>query len=419
MSTLIFKLPSGLPAANTALVVVQQPTGLGAPRHHEAPLALLPDEAGAERVALVPPQRLSWQLVQLPAGTLDKGFFQDAGSARLRTVLDGLLEERVLDDTAQLHFAIAPNVKTGSATWVAVCDRVWLQAWLGALEQAGRAVTRIVPEFSPAEGPEAPALKMVAIGTADNPQLVCTGAAGVVTLALSATTLQWLQHNENASSEPAQWWAEPGVAQMAEQLVGRPLQLQTETERAVLSAQSPWDLAQFEFSASRQARSRRQWASLLDTLLRGPQWRAARWAMLALMVAQLAGLQAWSWKEQSAQAAKRSAIAAVLTSTFPDTKVVVDAPIQMAKSVAALQRQSGAATGTDLEALLNQFGTLAPLNASPTAVDFVGSELRIAGLDSNSAEYSSMAANLQALGYAARWDGPTLSIAPAPTGAKP
>ena len=34
----------------------------------------------------------------------------------------------------------------------------------------------------------------------------------------------------------------------------------------------------------------------------------------------------------------RAAIGAVLTRTFPETKVVIDAPVQMARSVAALQR---------------------------------------------------------------------------------
>lgn len=421
MSTLIFKLPPGLPSSAAALAVVPVGDGSEFPHVLDAPLGVLPDRPGAERVALVPVQRLSWHQVELPAGTLDKGFFHDGGSPRLRSVVEGLLEDRVLDDTASLHFAMAPNARTGAPTWVAVCDRVWLKAWLIALEQAGRSVTRVVPEFTPLDEPQA-GLQLSAVGSADDPQLVCAGPMGVTPLPLNAATLQWLLHHAPDAVidvTPPQWWAEPGVAQVAEQLAGQTVILQTEAERAALAAQSPWDLAQFEFSASRQARSRKRWSSLWDTLMRAPEWRAVRWSAVALIVVQVVGLQAWSWKEQTAQTAKRGAIAAVLTTTFPETKVVVDAPVQMARSVAALQRQSGAATSADLETILNQYGAMALANTAPTAIEFIANEVRITGLDSNMPEMASIAPNLQVQGYTARWDGPTLIIAPSRPGAAP
>ena len=421
MSTLIFKLPHGLPGSSVALTVVQVPDGNTPPQALDAPLGVLPDAPGAERVALVPAQRLSWHQVELPAGTLDKGFFHDGGSPRLRAVIEGLLEDRVLDDAAFLHFAMASNARTGAPAWVAVCDKAWLKAWLVALENAGRSVTRVVPEFTPPDEASA-SLQLTAMGSADAPQLVCAGPTGVTQLPLSTATLQWLlQSAPDTAEAPAtpQWWTEPGVAHVAEQLAGQPVTLQTEAERAAQAVQSPWDLAQFEFSASRQARSRKRWSSLWDTLLRAPEWRVARWSAVALVLVHVVGLQAWSWKEQSAQAAKRSAIAAVLTSTFPDTKVVVDAPVQMARSVAALQRQSGAASGADLETILNQFGAMAPVNTAPAAIEFVANEVRVAGLDSNAPEFAGIAANLQTQGYAARWDGATLIIAPGRPGAAP
>lgn len=423
MISLIFKLPPGLPTAATTLKVVQVGEGASPPQLTEAPLSVLPQLGEAERVALVPPQRLSWLQVELPTGTLDKRFFREAGSTRLRTVLEGLLEERLLDDTGVLHFAVDPDARTGTATWVAVCDRVWLQSWLSALDQAGRAVTRIVPEFSPPAVDSQAVLRVHALGTANEPQLVAASAAGVVATGLTASALQWLLPvTEPGSANPPpdlQWWAEPAVAELAEPLAGQPVVLQTEAERAAAALQSPWDLAQFEFSASRQARSRKRWSSLWDTLLRAPEWRVARWSAFALVVAQLVGLQAWSWKVQTALDAKRQAIATVLTTTFPDTKIVVDAPVQMARSLAALQRQSGAASGADLETLLNQFGALAPASTAPAAIEFVANEVRISGLDRNAAEFSSIAANLQTLGAAARWDGATLVVAPKRTGVSP
>ena len=46
---------------------------------------------------------------------------------RLRSILEGLLEDRLLDDPAQLHFALQPGARAGSPVWVAVCDRSWLR----------------------------------------------------------------------------------------------------------------------------------------------------------------------------------------------------------------------------------------------------------------------------------------------------
>ena len=418
MSTLIFLLPQALPSSASTVQVVSIDDAASAARSLEAPLSVLPELPGAERVALIPAHRLSWHQVDLPTGTLERSFFNDGNAPRLRSVLEGLLEERLLDDTAQLHLALAPDARTGAPSWVAVCDKAWLKAWLTALEQAGRAVTRIVPEFTPLT--ETDGQRLVAMGDADAPQLICASAAGVTPLALNAAHLQWLLPAAPEGTVAAiEWWAEPAVAHIAEALAGQNISLQTQAERAALAVQSPWDLAQFEFSASRQARSRKRWSSLLESLLHTPQWRAARWSALALVLVQLVGLQAWSWKEQSAQAAKRSAIAAVLTSTFPETKVIVDAPVQMARSVTALQRQSGAPTGADLETILNQFGALAQVKTAPTAIEFIANELRIAGLDSNAPEFASVTATLQTQGYAARWDGANLVIAPARTGGTP
>ncbi|MCJ7799255.1 MAG: type II secretion system protein GspL, partial [Polaromonas sp.] len=147
MTTLIITLPRALPTAATHCDGVLSTDGLTVMRHVEAPMALLPAPAGVDIVAVVPVCRLSWHRLALPPGTLNKGLFQEGNAPRLRTVLDGLLEDRLLDDPAQLHFAIAPEAKAGAPIWVAACDRAWLHAWLAALEQAGRQVAHIVPEI--------------------------------------------------------------------------------------------------------------------------------------------------------------------------------------------------------------------------------------------------------------------------------
>ncbi len=70
---------------------------------------------------------------QLPPG-IPLGANQQ--TPRLRSILEGLLEDRLLDDPAQLHFALQPGARAGSPVWVAVCDRSWLRDHLQALEAA-------------------------------------------------------------------------------------------------------------------------------------------------------------------------------------------------------------------------------------------------------------------------------------------
>src|SRR6478609_8469759 len=102
--------------------------------------ALLP--SSDELTLGVPAAALSWHQVTLPQGSL-------SGSVRLRSVLNGLLEDRLLDDPEQLHFALEPDARVGVPVWVAACNRLWLRGVVQALEGAGRRVTRIVPEFAP------------------------------------------------------------------------------------------------------------------------------------------------------------------------------------------------------------------------------------------------------------------------------
>src|SRR5687768_14764839 len=81
-----------------------------------APPALLP--SGDELILCVPAATLSWHQVTLPQGSM-------SGGVRLRSVLNGLLEDRLLDDPEQLHFALQPDPRAGVPVWVAACNRLW------------------------------------------------------------------------------------------------------------------------------------------------------------------------------------------------------------------------------------------------------------------------------------------------------
>ena len=404
MSTLIVFLapPSAAPAGDYRYALTLD--GHAVTDHGSVPLALLPHttRAGGDVVAVVPAQALSWHQVTLPKGT-------GANTPRLRAVLEGLLEERLLDDPAALHFALAPGLRAGEATWVAACNRAWLQAAVQALEEAGRPVARIVPEFAPAAADDTAPAALYAIGTPDAAQWVAQGwgpeRSSVTVLPLSAPALLLLQPPADAPV-----LAEPAVAAQAEALLGRPVTLHTSAQRWLASARSPWDLAQFDLASSGRSRALKKAGTLGTSLLRAPQWRAARWGAAALLLVNLVGLNAWAWRENSALQAQQATVRSTLTQTFPGVQVVVDAPLQMEREVALLRQSTGGVSGRDLEAILGSLSAVAPANRAATAIEFAAGEARIKGLGLDASEASSIATRLQAQGYAARTDGDSLRV---------
>ena len=403
MTTLIVTLPRSLPTAALLCDGVLSDDGHSVLRAVQAPAALLPAPSNADIVAVVPASRLSWHRLALPRGALKGGLFQDGNAGRLRAVLDGLLEDSVLDETSQLHFAIEPKPLADQPVWVATCDKAWLHAWLALLTQAGRPVARIVPELTPPSG-DAPATLHVT-GTTDQPQLMRTGPEGVTLLPLSVASAALM-----AWPEEADVLAEPGVADLAEHFFNRTARLQTAPERWLAAAQSDWDLAQFDLLYTRGTRTRKHVSAMVSSLFRAPRWRAARWASVALVAANVVGLQAWAWKEEAAQAAQRVAIRNLLTATFPDVRVVVDAPVQMARAVSDLQRRNGVASSADMETMLGHFQVSAPDMAAPTAIEFIATELRLKGLSPPASAVPGMAARLQARGYRLRTEADGLTI---------
>jgi len=399
MTRLTLLLPRTLPTAATLCQAVLSEDGRTPARAIESTLALLPAPAGQDTVVIVPAARLSWHRLELPKGALK------ASAARLRSVLDGLLEEQLLDDSAQLHFAIEPQARAGQPVWVAACDRAWLGAWLAALEQAGRPASRIVPELAPPAASAPAPTSLQAVGDPDNARLLLAGPGGVTVLPLSASSAALL-----AWPEDAELLAEPGVAALAEDCFKRPVSVQTAAERWLAAGQSDWDLAQFELLYTRSTRTRKQLSTLASELLRAPRWRAARWTVLALVLINLIGLQTSAWKQEAALAAQRNAIRDTLLATFPEVRVVVNAPLQMTRSLADLQRRNGAASLTDLETMLGQFQAAAPGMRPPGSIDYTAGELRLKALEPPEGGLAGIATKLQAQGYSAKAEGDSLVI---------
>jgi len=110
--------------------------------------------------------------------------------------------------------------------------------------------------------------------------------------------------------------------------------------------------------------------------------------------------------------AQRQQVRAVLTDTFAQVPVVVDAPLQMAREVAVLQRSRGTGSAADLETVLSSFSALAPVGYVPTAIDYAANELRLSGPAMAADAQQRVIDGLRAQGLVARLQGDQWSIRP-------
>lgn len=388
MSLLILALPPGPPGPTSSYAWATSPDGRGVAAHGEAAAGLLPPAGrGVEGVAVVAAAALSWHRVQLPRGIGPR-------SPRLRATLVGLLEDQLLDEPEQLHFALAPDAAAGALTWVAVCRREGLTAHMQALEAAGRPIARIAPELAPDAG----GLHLTVIGEPERP-LLLVGGADAQALPLTAATPALLHARWGDAWLQAPLQAEPAVAALAEQCLGSPPALISPAERRLAACATPWDLAQGELARTGAARTTRRLGAAWRTFWHAPHWRPARWGLAVLLLAQLAGLNLAAWRTRSELAERRQQISAALTQSFPQVKVVVDAPVQMAREVAALRQSTGAASPRDLGAMLDAWAQQVNAPTLPTAFDFSPGELRAKGVPLSASALSQARAQLRPLGY--------------------
>ena len=101
-----------------------------------------------------------------------------------------------------------------------------------------------------------------------------------------------------------------------------------------------------------------------------------------------------------------------LTETFPNVKVVVDAPVQMEREVAALRQATGVASGRDFEAMLGALAQAVPPKRVATGVDYANGELRVRGLALAGADMAGVASTLHTYGYNVNASGDALVVSP-------
>lgn len=402
MSTLIIYLPLEAAVADTEFDYAITPDGVVISEQGRAQAHALPAVPGADRVAVAPARALSWHSVTLPEG-------MNAGSSRLRAVLDGLLEDQLLDEPGRMHFALPPNVHAGEPQWVAACDRRWLAMAYQRLEAAGRQVSRVVPEW----GPPGHSLRLHASGDADDPQLLVCSESGVSQMPLAGVSLEALamlsatQSEAQAAVAPSVS-AEPALVDMTSHALGCPVLPLTREERWLRAITSTWDVATRLQMRKRANRARMEW-------LRAPRWRPARWAAMAVVGLNLLGLNALAWVDRQQQSAKQDWMAQTLRRNFPQVPAVVDAPAQMARQVQLLAEASAQPQAGDLDVMLGALSQSLPPGQSLQAIDYNSGQLRLRGPMLSAAQVATASTQLQASGYALSVDGAGLMMRALPS----
>ena len=402
MSTLLIQLPAELAHSAAEYLYIVSDDGQSAERSGQANATLLPASGRTNQVtAVIPVSRLSWHSITLPPGLNVQSRRQQA---RVRAVLEGLLEEKLLDDASTLHLAL-DSAPGGQSYWVAACDKPWLQSHLQLLESSGHVANRLVPEQWPSASAQ-----LLLWGDNGNAQLSVTGLDGRSSLATLPLRADASLLHPLLSRLPADLpvLAEPQLARAAEALQ-RPVNIFTAAQRLLQSASYTGDLAQFDLDLGGSTRARRRLLDAWQSVAKAPQWRAARWAAGIAIVAQLIGMNAWAFKENRAIAQRQQQAKQVLQTTFPHVPVIVDAPVQMQRELDVLRSNSGALSAADLEALLAASATISSM-PNAKSLEYQDKQLRITGLDLNPEALSDAQQSLEASGYQLQREGADLIL---------
>ena len=377
-----------LPYALVSSAGVLAGHGLAAP-------ALMPKADQA--TLIVPPQALSWHLASLPK--LSRG----SSAQKAEAMLAGVLEEQLLEDTSQIHLAACPTLKQDGKTWVAACDKNLLKEIVELLRAARVPLTRIVPQVFPGE-----ASSLHVSGTPESAWVTFVDVHGVLTLPLSQSSML---PNLPEAIAPS---AEPGVAAVAEQALQQQVSVLQAAQWALEAAQAAQsqgvDLAQGDLALSGGGRAWQLFTGFMRDFLVKPAWQPARWGLVLLLLANVVGLNAWAFKQSQAVRDKRNQMNQLLTQSFPNVTVVVDAPLQMQRELANLRQAQGQLSGRDFESIYGRFSSVAGMNTAPSAIDFVVNEVQIRGSGLSASQLDALLPRFQYAGLTVRSDAQALVV---------
>lgn len=380
------------PGARAELGFVLSPDGQAVQTEGQCAPSLLPKATAV--VAVLAPADVAFHRLTCPK----------APAGRLRAALAGMLEEQVLDEVDQLHLSLAPDARPGEETWVAAIDRAWLSAELAALESAGVVVDRVVPGLWP--DAQAHGHFHVPLDE-DKPRTLLTwaDAQGVSTWPLQGSLSRGLLPEPLA--EDTLWTADPAAAAPAERWLGQPVQVLGMGARLLASAQSGWNLRQFDLAARH-----RGLALLRDAgkQFLTPGWRPVRLGLVGLVLAHLVGLNAWAWMQRTELQTRRTAVTNLLRTTHPQVRAVLDAPLQMARENELLRASAGRPGDTDLEPLLQAAASVWPDGRPPQLLRYENGRLSLGAPGVGAAELAQMRATLEPAGWSVDQDDNQITL---------
>jgi general secretion pathway protein L len=389
-------------------------------------------QRGAGALALLPEEALSWQLIRVPK----------APAARLPAALLGLVEEQLLVDGEQCHFALAPGARGGSPAWLAITDRFWLAAQLQALQTAGLQIDRVVPLMAPPEPPAgeptpngtepasaAPVHLHIQTGAeltdADLPtgggssedELIVSaaGPTGVSCWPASGSLARRLLPDPLPPG--CRITASAAAAAAAEIWLSGPrghadlrISMHSRAERMLEATASAWNLRQFALAAPNRGGTalRAAWQRWIS-----PAWRPVRWGLAGLALVQLVGLNIWVWQQRNALAERRAAMVQLLRSSHPQVRAVLDAPLQMQRETDTLRAAAGRAGDSDLEVLMQAVASAWPANTPAASLAFETGRLTLTSPELRASMADAIAARLRPAGWQVEAGDGSLAISKA------
>jgi general secretion pathway protein L len=384
------------PSGATTLSWLLSEDGIALTRQGESAPALCPKADSV--VAVLPADAVAWHRPILPR----------APANRMRAALAGVLEEQLLADDDQVHLALAPDATPGAPGWVAALNKPGLRAQLAALAAAGLSVDRLVPALAPALPPEG--LAAGAAGNepsghffnthdafgADVQWLALRDADSALCVPLAGSLARNLQLRWSARG--ARFSATPAAAAAAERWLGTAVAVSSTAEQALAALRSRWNLLQFDLAPQR--RGSMALGKLARRLL-SPAWRPARLGLLSLLLLQLAAINLMAWQQQRGLAQLRAAMDALLRSSHPQVRAVLDAPLQMQRETAALRAAAGVPSPDDFEPMLAAAAAAWPPGQAPAAqLRFEPGRLNLSAVGWQAPQIDQLRQRLQAAGWA-------------------
>ncbi|MDQ6628826.1 MAG: general secretion pathway protein GspL, partial [Pseudomonadota bacterium] len=187
---------------------------------------------------------------------------------------------------------------------------------------------------------------------------------------------------------------------VAERWLGAAVTVMPIEQRLLQAARTLWNLRQFELARGhRGSRAARDWLRQAMS----PAWRTVRTGAVALVAAQIVGVNLWAWHQSSAIQAKRTAIQALVKATYPRVNAVDvqrDASAVMLRETQALRTLAGKPGDADLEPMLQAAAAAWPRERPPVEnVRFETGKLSLAASGWSDAQIEQFRSAMRSAGF--------------------